>query len=88
MPKISWSPEDANAFREFLRRVPKEKISAIMRSMCPAVLDSDIVLKNDAESISRIASMKSGWEEYEERFFALADPPKRESPAAEYRDMT
>lgn len=88
MSNITWSNDDAQAFREFLRRVPKEKISAIMRSICPAVIDSETVLKSDAEAISRVASMKSGWEEYEERLFALAFPQRKDQSIPEYRDMT
>lgn len=88
MSQSLWSPEDATALREFFRRVPRERISEMMRSLCPAVVDAETVLKNDAESVARVASMRAGWDDYEKSFFALADTQRRNTPAPEYRDMT
>lgn len=83
-----WSPEDATSLREFFRRVPRERISEMMRSLCPAVVDAETVLKNDAEAVARVAAMRAGWDDYERSFFALADVQRRETPNPEYRDMT
>lgn len=86
--QFRWSAEDATAFREFLRRVPREKIAAVMHAACPAIVDTDTILKNDAEAVSRVAAMRAGWDEYEARLFALSEPKKSESSDSGYRDMT
>lgn len=88
MSQPAWSLEDSTSFREFLRRVPREKIVEFMRSVCPAVVDAETVLKNGAEAVARIAAMRAGWDAYEQQLFSLADVTRRESPVAEYRDMT
>jgi hypothetical protein len=56
--------------------------------MCPAVVDAETVLKNDAEAVARVAAMRAGWDDYEKNFFALADVQRREQVNPEYRDMT
>lgn len=86
--QFRWTTEDATALREFLRRVPREKIAAVMHAACPAIVDADIILKNDAEAVSRVAAMRAGWDEYESRFFALSEPKKLDSSDSGYKDMT
>lgn len=88
MNPAAWSPEDSTSLREFFRRVPRERIAEVMRAACPAVVDAETVLKNDAEAVARVAAMRAGWDDYERTFFALADVQRRESINPEYRDMT
>ena len=88
MSQPAWSSEDSTSFREFLRRVPRERIIEFMRSVCPAVVDAETVLKNGAEAVARVAAMRAGWDAYEQQLFSLADVTRRETPVAEYRDMT
>lgn len=87
-PKELWSSDDSVAFREFLRRVPKQRILATMRAKCPAVVDVDTALKNDSEAIARVAAMRAGWDAYEEILFELSELNRKPSVEAEYRDMT
>jgi hypothetical protein len=86
--QFKWSPEDSTAFREFLRRVPREKIVSVMQTMCPAIVDTDTILKNGADAVARVAAMRAGWDEYESRLFALAEPKKQDPSDSGYRDMT
>ena len=88
MSQPAWSSEDATSFREFLRRVPRERIIDFMRSACPAVVDAETVLKNNAEAVALVAAMRAGWDAYEQQLFSLADVTRREIPVAEYKDMT
>jgi hypothetical protein len=88
MSSVPWSSEDSTSLREFFRRVPRERIAEVMRDMCPAVVDAETVLKNDAEAVARVAAMRAGWDDYEKNFFALADVQRREQVNPEYRDMT
>ena len=88
MKPAAWSPEDSTSLREFFRRVPRERIAEVMRDACPAVVDAETVLKNDAEAVARVAAMRAGWDDYERTFFALADVQRREQINPEYRDMT
>lgn len=88
MSQAIWSTEDATALREFFRRVPREHIAGVLRLACPAVVDADVVLKNNAEAVARVAAMRAGWDEYERSFFALADVQRRDTSNPEYRDMT
>ena len=86
--QLKWTSEDSTAFREFLRRVPREKIVAVMRSACPAVVDAEMILKNGADAVSRVAAMRAGWDDYEAKLFILAEPKKSDSSDSGFRDMT
>lgn len=68
-----WKPEDGVAFRQFLAKTPREKISEIMADKCPAVIDAATILDKDADAVSRLAAMKAGWEAYEKELFALSE---------------
>jgi hypothetical protein len=87
-PKELWSSDDSVSFREFLRRVPKQRILATMRAKCPAVVDVDTALRNDSEAIARVAAMRAGWDAYEETLFELADINRKPALETEYKDMT
>lgn len=83
-----WKPEDGVALRQLLSKVPKERIHDIMLDLCPAKVDADMILKNDADGIARLAAMKAGWDEYEKRFFSLAEQRPVNSPEPGFQDMT
>ncbi|MCK9587821.1 MAG: hypothetical protein M0Q93_00495 [Terrimicrobiaceae bacterium] len=84
----NWVSEDGVALREFLRKVPAEKISSVMGRQCPATIDSEIILKSNADAIARLAAMKAGWEAYEKALFGLSEIQQRPNPDPGFQDMT
>ncbi len=83
-----WAPEDAVALREFFARVPQQKLESLLKSLCPAEINSDMILKNDAEAIARTASMAAGWNGCIEALLSLAARGKNKQSESGYRDMS
>lgn len=83
-----WQNEDGVALREFLARVSPQKIESILSEMCPAVITSDMILKNDADSIARTAAMQAGWVGCMKAFLGLANVNRKNQQEAGYRDMS
>jgi hypothetical protein len=85
---IKWENEDGVALREFLARVPSQKIESILSELCPAKVTSDIILSNDAESIARTAAMQAGWIGCMKAFLGLAEVNRKNQQESGYRDMS
>lgn len=85
---INWENEDGVAMREFLTRVPAQKIESILSEMCPARITSDMILSNDADSIARTAAMQAGWMGCIKEFLALATVNRKNQQESGYRDMS
>jgi hypothetical protein len=83
-----WSPEDSVALREFFSRVPQQKLESILKGLCPAEINSEMILKNDAESIARTASMAAGWNSCINALFELSTRNKGRQVESGYRDMS
>lgn len=83
-----WSSEEAVALRSFLKKVPAHRLSEIMQSLCPATITAELILENNAEAITRIAAMKSGWEEYEKTFIKLSEFQKPSTMDSDYKSMS
>lgn len=84
----NWENEDGVAMREFLTRVPAQKIESILGEMCPARITSDMILSNDADSIARTAAMQAGWMGCIKEFLALAAVNRKNQQDSGYRDMS
>jgi hypothetical protein len=85
---VKWTSEDGATLREFLRRMPEEKIKAVMLPKCPVVIDATLVKESGADAIARLTAMRAGWEAYEKAFFQLADPGRKAPVESDFRDMT
>lgn len=83
-----WENEDGVALRDFLVRVPEQKIESILNELCPAKITSDMILSNDADSIARTAAMQAGWTGCIKTFLGLAKVNRKNQQESGYRDMS
>jgi hypothetical protein len=80
--------EEGVILRDFLKSFGRDRINELLYAGRPESLTRDELMKNDAESISRAASMHAGYDAAVEHFFNLSSVRPRPDNSSGHEDMT